>query len=224
MNKLKSTIFAALALLASFSSHALEVDAKKYEVTVKVKARNSGDYNFLGATSNEYQVQINLQKNQSYRYGDGGSGSFFLSVAPLKGGDIAHNSGIFSPYEALRMGEELTRKTIVHLPTNVMYKTYLGVTVYESDFTIPVPIPCGGCVIPVNEDDIDLKESISLSDGEQELTYSTEFSDIQISIKLVEEGVKELKDILEEQERYIFPTSTFGPDLNYLEKHIIENL
>ena len=122
------------------------------------------------------------------------------------------------------MGEELTRKALVYLPTTVMDKTYLGVTVYESDFTIPVPIPCGGCVIPVNEDDVDLKESIALSDGEQELSYITEFSEIKVRIKLVDEGIKELKDIVEEQEEFIFPAPTFGPDLNYLKRHIIENL
>ncbi|MEC7275975.1 MAG: hypothetical protein VXV96_06615 [Bdellovibrionota bacterium] len=221
---IKSTVIAALSLFASFSAQALEVEAKKYEVTVKVKARNSGDYNFLGATSNEYQVQLNLEKNNRVTYRSGGSGTFLISVAPLKGGDIAHNSGILSPYEALKMGEELTRKALVYLPTTVMDKTYLGVTVYESDFTIPIPIPCGGCVIPVNEDDVDLKESISLSDGEQELSYITEFSEIKVSIKLVDEGVKELKDIVEEQEEFIFPASTFGPDLNYLKRHIIENL
>lgn len=221
---IKSTVIAALSLLATFSAQALEVEAKKYEVTVKVKARNSGDYNFLGATSNEYQVQLNLQKNQQVNYRNGGSNTFLMSVAPLKGGDIAHNSGILSPYQALKMGEELTRKTQVYLPTTVLDKTYLGVTVYESDFTIPVPIPCGGCVIPLNEDDVDLKKSIALSDGEQELFYITEFSEIKVNIKLIEEGTNELRDVVEEQENFIFPTSTFGPDLNFLKRHVIENL
>lgn len=202
----------------------LEVEAQKFEITVKVKARNSGDPKFFGASSNEYQVILGLYEELDIAYQNGQTATFMSRIAPLKGGDVAHNAGILSPYETLKMGEELTRKTIISLPTNVMVETYLKVFVYESDFTIPVPIPCGGCVIPVNEDDLDLEKTFPLADGEQNLNIVTELSEIDITIKLIDEKIRDLKNVIDEQERHIFPNSTFGPNLNYLKNHVIKYL
>ncbi len=206
--------FALLALTANTS--ALEVEAQKIELTVEVTAKNYAD---LHDSSNEYKVDFSLQDKTGKHAGYPG-----LIVGVLKISDSQNAYRPFSKYETLRLEESFKRKTTIVLPTTTLEDTNLRLKLLEADFTIPVPGPC--CIL-INNDDLELDESVDLLTEDQNLIFHTPSAQVKVTIKKVKTFNAELEEIVNEQLSHLHEESLLHigtHDETFFRRHIMENL
>ncbi len=205
----------AMVLFAS-NSFALEVEAQKLELSVEVKAKNYAD---VHDSSNEYKVDFSLQDKTGKH--DGYPGPI---IGVLKISDSQNARLPFSKYETLRLEESFKRKTTIVLPTKTLEDTVLRLRLHEADFSIPFPGPC--CIL-INDDDLELDESVDLIDGSQELTYQTPSAEVKVTIQRVKSFTGNLTDIVNEQLDFIHEDSLLKvgtKDETFFRRHIMENL
>ena len=209
-----------LALILCFSLPSLifakEVETLIYNVEVKITANSYGDSH---DSTNEYKLDLRLQAKNGLYPGDSGNTLGVLTAS--------HSSNIykfFGDYERLQIGETTTRISKVILPANVMKNTLLKLTLLEDDFTVPVP---GPCCININNDDLEVKQLIDLAAGEQNILFFGESAKVEVTIKLIEQRLMNLKDILSEQKAYLYNDLVLNlgstKEAN-LYRHILENL
>ena len=94
----------------------------------------------------------------------------------------------------------------------------------ESDLTLPVPVPC--CLY-INQDDEEVKSTIDLSLGEQELVLHGPTADVTVSIKLVSRSYLSLEEVVKAQLKYFYEGSFFSVGKPYESNfyfHILKNI
>lgn len=205
---LTSNLFAAI--------NTLSFDANTYEVTVTIKAVDYGDSH---DSSNEYKLDLKLQEKSTKIPGDAGN-----IIGVLKASHSKNIYSNFSGYDRLKLGQTVTRKSSVILPQSVLDDSKLKIAVYESDITIPIP---GPCCININNDDLEIRESIDLSLGEQEHTYFGPSSEVNVRVKLISRSKMTLVEIINEQLKHFYGDSYLRlgeSSKSMLYYHILKNI
>jgi hypothetical protein len=215
---MKNLILASLLLSSNLfaASNAISLDTKKYEVTVTIKAVDFGDSH---DSSNEYKLDLKLQEMSTKASRDSGN-----IIGVFKASHSKNIYSNFSRYDRLKIGQSITRKAVIVLPQSVLDNSKLQFAVYESDFSIPIP---GPCCININNDDLEMRESIELSLGEQEYTYFGPSAEVNVKVKLISSSKMSLVEIIEAQLKYFYSESyvRLGESTkSMLQYHILKNI
>ena len=102
-------------------------------------------------------------------------------------------------------------------------KNTLKAYVLEYDFNVSFR----ALAVHINNDDLEVKQLIDLAAGEQNILFFGESAKVEVTIKLIEQRLMNLKDILSEQKAYLYKDSiiTLGSTKEAnLYRHILENL
>ena len=193
------------------------ISAKEYstqviDVKVTVEAVSFADHHDW---SNEYKLDVKLVSTQNSS--DPVLGLFKIS-------DSKNQFSNFSSKNPLKLGESFTRSTRVILPTTLLNKTGIKITLLEEDFTIPVP---GPCCIYINNNDLELTKTITLDQEEKEIILQGTTSEVSITIKVIDSVELELGRILKEQGKYLFRDRDFRVNRSYeknLYLHFLNNI
>ncbi len=191
---------------------AKEYSAKILDVRITVEAITFADHHDW---TNEYKLDVKLVSTQN---------KFAPALGLFKISDSKNQFSNFTSKNPLKLGESFSRSTRVILPTTVLNKTGIRITLLEEDFTIPVP---GPCCIYINNNDLEVSKTISLSNTNEEIFLSGTTSEITISVKLIDTIELGLGSILKEQSRYLYRDSEFRFNQSYeknLYLHVLNNI
>lgn len=188
-------------------------DTKTYKVIIEVKAQRFAD---LHDYTNEYKLNLKLIEKKSMNNGS--------TLGIFKISDSKNSFTNFSSKNPLSLGESFKRVTKVILPTTVLEKTMLKISVSEEDFTIPVP---GPCCLYINNNDTEVSENIDLSSPEGEYEFIGETAQVKVRIVLINETKEKLNTVVDEQFKYLYNERGFNLTPTYRELllgHIIKNI
>lgn len=191
---------------------AKEYSAQIVDVKIRVEAITFADHHDW---SNEYKLDVKLVSTQEI-------GAPVLGLFKIS--DSKNQFSNFSSKNPLKLGESFTRSTRVILPTTLLNKTGIKITLLEEDFTIPVP---GPCCIYINNNDLELTKTITLNRGDEDIVFQGNTSEVTINVKVIDRIEWELGKILKEQSKYLHPDKDFRINRSYeknLYLHFINNI